>query len=294
MCRLCFAFLIGLLAAGACSGKNATVPGGGAGTSGGGTGGAAGTTGAAGMTGAAATTGAAGATGAAATTGLGGTTGAAGTIGAAGTRGSAGATGAAGGTADAAVDRAPTVFEEQALEIAAEYIAWGRVDDELRWAPFLCRIPYPGIARASQSNDEATHGHKLYSVFAKNHAAYPNGPQDGQVVVKQSWIPELVPDADGGIPPTHFSSDSGIDADHFYPYAKGDGGTYRAATPAGLFIMFRVDRETPDTDEGWVYATVSAAGQVTAAGRVASCMGCHETSATHERLFGVPLSPSAP
>jgi hypothetical protein len=58
--------------------------------------------------------------------------------------------------------------------------------------------------------------------------------------------------------------------------------------------MFRVDRKTPDTDEGWIYATVSAAGQVTAAGRVASCMGCHETSATHERLFGVSLSPSLP
>ena len=56
--------------------------------------------------------------------------------------------------------------------------------------------------------------------------------------------------------------------------------------------MFRLDAATPDTDEGWVYATVSPAGQVTAAGRVASCMGCHETSATHERLYGVPLSPS--
>jgi len=58
--------------------------------------------------------------------------------------------------------------------------------------------------------------------------------------------------------------------------------------------MFRLDPSTPDTDAGWVYATVTAAGQVTAAGRVASCMGCHETSATHERLYGVPLSPSYP
>ena len=52
--------------------------------------------------------------------------------------------------------------------------------------------------------------------------------------------------------------------------------------------MFKLDPATPETDEGWVYATVSPAGQVTSAGRVASCMGCHETSATHERLYGVP------
>ncbi len=86
------------------------------------------------------------------------------------------------------------------------------------------------------------------------------------------------PDNDGG--------------DHFYPYAKKDGVLYRATEPAGLFIMFKVDPATPDTDEGWVYATVSPAGQLTSSGRVSACMGCHETSATHERLFGVPLSPS--
>ena len=135
---------------------------------------------------------------------------------------------------DASADRALTPFEEQALAIAAEYTAWGRVDDELRWAPFLCRQPYPGITRVSQSNDEATHGRKLYSVFAKNHDTYPNGPHDGQVVVKQSWIPELVPDADAGLRPIHYATDAGINADHFYPYAQGDGGVYRAGAPAGL------------------------------------------------------------
>jgi hypothetical protein len=35
---------------------------------------------------------------------------------------------------------------------------------------------------------------------------------------------------------------------------------------------------------------VSPAGAVTSAGRVGSCMACHEV-ATHERLFGVPTSP---
>jgi hypothetical protein len=262
MRNLRLACLIGIFAAGACGGnKNA------------GTTGTAGTTGVAGASGTAGTTGAAGTTGSAGTTGTGGST---------------------GGAVDASADRALTPFEEQALAIAAAYTAWGRVDDELRWAPFLCRQPYPGITRVSQSNDEATHGRKLYSVFAKNHDAYPDGPHEGQVVVKQSWIPELVTDTDAGLRPIHYTTDAGIDADHFYPYAQADGGVYRAGAPAGLFIMFRLDPATPDTDEGWVYATVSAAGQVTAAGRVASCMGCHETSATHERLYGVPLSPSSP
>jgi hypothetical protein len=209
------------------------------------------------------------------------------------TGGAAGSGGQGGATrVDAAVDATtptPGPFDEQVLAIAAQYASWGRVDDELRWAPFLCRQPLPGITRPSESDDGTTHGKKLYSVFAKNHAAYPNGPHDGQVVVKESWIPEAVPTPDGGFQPT-----AAVDAgDHFYPYARGDGGVFRAAAPAGLFIMFKVDAATAETDLGWVYATVSTSGQVTSAGRVASCMGCHEV-AEHERLFGVPLSPGLP
>jgi hypothetical protein len=198
-------------------------------------------------------------------------------------------TGGSGQTsADASIDTAASPFESQVLAIAAEYQAWGRVDDELRWAPFLCRQPEPGIARPSKSDDSETHGQKLYSVFAKIHDTYPNGPHTGQVVVKESWIPEAAT-PDGGFHPTAVY-DAG---DHFYPYARGDGGFFRAAAPAGLFVMFKVDAATADTDQGWVYATVSPAGQVTSAGRVGSCMGCHET-AEHDRLFGVPLSPGIP
>ena len=72
------------------------------------------------------------------TTGGAATTGNAGMTGAAGTTGNAGTTGG-GGTGerlvDASADSAPIPFEVQVLEIAASYIAWGRVDDELRWAP---------------------------------------------------------------------------------------------------------------------------------------------------------------
>jgi len=53
-----------------------------------------------------------------------------------------------------------------------------------------------------------------------------------------------------------------------------------------------IPKPSLDGDGFAVYhATITPDGQVTAAGRVASCMGCHEV-ATHERLFGVPLSPT--
>jgi len=219
-----------------------------------------------------------------------GAAGAGGTTGAGGSGGTTGGGGTGGGATDASTDAVPIPFEEQTLAIAADYLSWGRVDDELRWAPGLCRQPLPGVAHQSTSNDPTTHGQKLYSVFAKYHDAYPDGAQDGQAVVKQSWTAELVSSPDAAFAPQSYRppADAG---DHFYPYAKGDGGVYRAAAPAGLFVMFRLDPSTSDTDEGWVYATVSPAGEVTSAGRVASCMGCHE-SATHERLFGVPLSPA--
>jgi len=205
-----------------------------------------------------------------------------------------GSGGAPGDPADAGVPQPiDEAFADMARQFAADYLSWGRVDDELRWAPSLCRMPLPGIARPSKSNDATTHGQKLYSVFAKNHAAYPDGPQDGQIVVKQSWTAELVaPLSPGTFPPSwaQFDVDGG---DHFYGYAERDGSIYRAAEFAGLYIMFRLAPDTPNTDEGWVYATVTPYGQITAAGKVASCMGCHEV-ATHERLFGVPLSPILP
>src|SRR4030095_1843321 len=80
----------------------------------------------------------------------------------------------------AAAPRGP--LEARALVIAAEYQGWGRVDDELRGAPFLCRLPLPGVARMSASTDAQTHGQKLYSVFAKERGQYPAGSTVGQVV----------------------------------------------------------------------------------------------------------------
>ena len=184
---------------------------------------------------------------------------------------------------------APGPFDAQLKAAAAEYQSWGRVDDELRWAPFLCRQPFPGVARASASADGATHGQKIYSVFARMHDAYPgaapaNSPV-GQTVVKQSFLPELVTDPAVMWNPGSVPSGK-IEDDHFYAYAQKDGKLYKAGAQAGLFVMHKLDPATANTDQGWVYGTVATDGSVTSGGRVAACMGCHD-KAPFDRLFGL-------
>ena len=187
-------------------------------------------------------------------------------------------------------DTSRSPYQARLLEIAKEYTAWGRVDDEMRWAPYLCRAPMPAQAYLSASKDDDTHGKKLYSLFAKDHRAYVEGASvAGQVVVKESWTP--APVSDPGAAPTRLGATVGAarpDGDHFHPYARTkDGQVFRAAERAGLFIMLKLDDTAPDTDAGWVYGTVTPRGEVTAAGRVASCMGCH-VKAPRDRLFGLP------
>jgi hypothetical protein len=197
------------------------------------------------------------------------------------------AAGSAGSSSDSSADSAASAAQiARALAIASEYIGYGRVDDELRWAPGLCRLPLPGIARQSTSNDPTTHGQKLYSVFVKDYAGYPEPSNPGQVVVKESFHADLVTDPDASFAPA--ASIAPTDAgDHFYPFATSNGKLYRAGLPAGLFIMYRDAPGTPDTDDGWTYATVSPASEVTASGRIDSCVACHVV-APHGRLFGVP------
>ena len=107
--------------------------------------------------------------------------------------------------------------------------------------------------------------------------------------MKESWTAELVTDPSVTYQPERFR-DSPDAGDHFYPYSMRDGMLYRAAARAGLYIMFKLDAATPNSDGGWVYATITADGQLTAAGKVASCIGCHQ-EAEHDRLFGVPKAP---
>lgn len=211
-------------------------------------------------------------------------------------------------------DGIPRAVADPLLAIAAEYRSYGRVDDEMRWAPFLCRIPMPASAHLSKSRHESTHGRKLYSLFAKNRAGYlsiaTKPPEAGQVIVKESWLPEEV-DADK-VPPRMFTEpipgapadeppdkpddkppdDSSPTAligtgDHFHPYARAGDKAYRARERGPLFIMYKLADDATDTDRGWVYGTVSTDGQTaTSGGLVRSCMKCHE-KAPHSRLFGL-------
>jgi hypothetical protein len=181
-------------------------------------------------------------------------------------------------------------IQQELLNIAAEYRSWGRVDDEIRWAWWLCRAPNPALAHVSSSNDKGTHGQKLYSLFARDHDAYVSLQSGGQVkvgqtIVKESWVPEEVTDPQ--VKPYAWGETfTHIEDDHFFPYAKKDGKLFRAGKPADLFVMTKLDPKTPETDAGWVYATITPDGKtVTSAGRIESCMKCHQTKS--DRLFGM-------
>lgn len=172
-------------------------------------------------------------------------------------------------------------FHKQLLEIAAEYEKYSKVDDMSRWAPGLCMIPPPPKPRLSHSKDSGTHGRKLYYLYAKHRNAYMDNEKEtaGQVVVKEAWAPPTAADV-------KFIDDQIEEAKRTrqpIPYFKPDA----LGPKSGLFIMFKADSKTPDTDEGWIYGTVMPDGKtVTSSGRVESCMSCH-VSAPHGRLFGL-------
>jgi hypothetical protein len=139
------------------------------------------------------------------------------------------------------------------LEHAARtYASWGRVDDEVRLAPGLCRAPIEPPLRTSTSRDETTHGRKQYYLFARNREAYLHARDvdqpEGQIVIKES----------------------------FYQKTKGP-----------LFMMMKSNGE-------WTYATASPDGKtITAQGKLPSCMECHESDRTRDRMFGLQSCASA-
>lgn len=167
-------------------------------------------------------------------------------------------------------------FDARLLEVAREYGRWPKITSSLGWAATDCAAPEDHPLHAGASDDAATHGQKLYYLFARERGAYlPRRGEPapvGQVIVKESWTPILVPPGEP---------------------VKGDiavrgGQRYRAGEGAGLFLMMKLDPATAGTDQGWVYGVVSADGaRVTAAGRLDACAGCH-VGAPFDRLFGPP------
>jgi hypothetical protein len=169
--------------------------------------------------------------------------------------------------------------------IASGYTSWGRVDDQMRWAPTLCAMPRPARARISASKDTSTHGRKLYTLYARDPVAYgaqkshapapavPGLADIKQVVVKEAFVPVENAAADR-------------DAGRELLPAEHEGKTYVPGDPLGIYVLFQ-PRSAADTDAGWVYGTVSAdLKTVTSSGKVASCMGCHQKLPSG-RLFGL-------
>lgn len=167
------------------------------------------------------------------------------------------------------------------LEIAREYSKYKRPDAAIRWAPELCSVPpaqLNGGLRVSGAKEGTPHAKKLYHLFVKDLPSYAKMSKQkaapvGQVIVKEAFAP--VPLDRDAIPPRTRVAWAGGK-----PFAKGK--------KKALFVMFKAPVGSPDSDRGWVYGTVSADGkQVTSAGRVESCMGCH-VNAPHDRQYGLP------
>ena len=212
----------------------------------------------------------------------------------------------------------PPLLSDASLEadvkrIAASYEEWGGpVDFQLRFGPTDCAIP-PVTPRFSESEVGSPHAEKLYLIYASDAASYAgvdysSGGQGGtlmpdeftvddreawaaflserrpllpelwreweQVLVKEAFVPIPLDDA-------HKGSTRGVQ-----PAQRGGGG-WMPGDRAGLFLMLRTARETPGTDEGWVYATMRADGVVTASGQIPSCVACHRRAGP-DRMFGLP------
>lgn len=172
------------------------------------------------------------------------------------------------------------------LDVATNYKQYEQADGRKRMAPVLCAAPLPPIAdrRLSRSEDEGTHGKKLYTLYAAKidaitrtytgeaRFAGKQEPLTDQVIVKESWL--AVP-ADKDDRP-------------FDTVAAPDGKRYKAGARGPLFVMFQTDPKDPNSDEGWVYGTLTPDGKkITGIGRLENCMSCHQ-KAPHGRLFGLP------
>lgn len=195
-------------------------------------------------------------------------------------------------------------LERICLEIAKSYKSYGRVSGQANWAPQDCRIMPPAGVRASVSKDDATHGQKLYHLWARDPQSYTvmsypmhggeketnplNGRTSawtnpvGTIIVKESFKP---------IQLTKDESEKIKSHDHPDNIARtADGATYRMGDPNGLYVMFKLDPKTKGTDQGWVYATTNPdATKVLQIGAIESCVKCHDQT-KRDRLFGLPRS----
>lgn len=160
------------------------------------------------------------------------------------------------------------------------YEQFVRVTGEAKVAPTDCRLP-PTVARLSTAEKE--HGQKLYLLYARQaegrEYVKPGEPAAvGQTLVKESW--QCVEGPQKG--PT----EAGKRYEFGAPILRDGDKQFHAGAFHGLFVMHKLAPTTPDTDQGWIYGTIDRDGIVTAVGKVASCMQCHQ-DATEDRRFGL-------
>jgi hypothetical protein len=174
---------------------------------------------------------------------------------------------------------------------AADYAKWGRVDERPNIAPELCRAPMPddygapAHVRLSQAAD-APHGKKLYFLYASERRRYLDKDAAvpvGFAIVKESFA--AVPTRDAPAPEVRDTLSTGTPPP-ITTAVDGDGKRLKLGARKDLFVMVKVG-DVAGSDDGWIYGTVAPDGTVTSAGRVASCMGCHDEAATREKLFGL-------
>ncbi len=153
-----------------------------------------------------------------------------------------------------------------------------------RWSPFLCSIQ---IMSMKSEADTSEHGRKAYFLWSNKPGEYYDIAADeldsapvGMTLVKESWTP--VEGIEGVLPGLssenmRYTTDPEVE----------EWGELALGEPYGLFLMHKLDPTTPNTDNGWVYATTNFEGtEVLEVGMIDSCISCHE-SAPHDRLYGV-------
>lgn len=193
----------------------------------------------------------------------------------------------------------PFAREYVILDIAGRYGGFHLASPWPEWTIASCRAVLPGEVTGvpSRSDDQRTHGDKLYKLWVSDNDAYmrlcnfnakrhSSEPLDkttkplttspiGQTLVKETFAAIKVP-ASEEPKPNPYRRDLIVDGDK----------AFRQGAPAELFIMTKVDPKTPDTDNGWIYAVVSTDRKtVLRSGRIESCMACHEQT-TRDRLYG--------
>jgi hypothetical protein len=173
--------------------------------------------------------------------------------------------------------RSEADLREQVRRIARDYPTWGELDTTLRVAPTDCRMPRVASAGSYTISlaESGPHGTKLYRLYARDPAAYrgveSGAAQRDQVLVKQAFVAE----------PFTMPGPGEAPKDTVWTPQGG----YRPGAAAGLFVMLR-DASAGTDESAWTYATVAPSGEVTALGRIESCIRCHR-DAPFGGLFGL-------